>query len=389
MGLAVLNTSVLNKTPRDCTAPNAPWMYSPCGDKDPILLIGPIPLYTMNKSKKNKKSRKQANIPAAYVARPKARRSSTTQSGDGKITVRNSEYLADITCTAPFEVVTYPINPGLGTVFMWLSSIANNYEFYRFKKLLVNYRPLVGTSTSGNVMMTFDFDAADVAPTSKQRLMSYMNAVQSAVYSPISLDAASANLKKFALEHFTRPEDVPDGKDVKTYDIANLYVATSGGPGTITGSLYIDYEVEFSTPHTPGYAPWLSSATLSTTTSSLANPLQGAAVTNASSVAPILDVPAHTMFNIKKAGEYLLNTTLVGTGIGAQNPAALWMPDLGSGATVSAGQNIVATNQYSVSYAKLNVPKDNTRFSWIAPAWTTLTSAKMTVAPFLNSLVIT
>jgi hypothetical protein len=312
----------------------------------------------------------------------------TSQAGDGKITVRNSEYIRDVVCTAEYEVTSLPINPGLVGSFMWLSSIANNYEFYRFQKLHVTYKPLVGTSVSGNVMMTFDFDAADEAPTSKQRLMSYMNAMQTAVYSPCSLDAAKVNLKKFAAERFTRPDTIPVNKDIKTYDVANLYIATSGGNGATVGSLYVDYEVQFSTPHTPGYAPWYSSAVFNSTTCALASPLQGSVAVNASVGSPIVELLTNSSFNVKKAGEYLFSTTAVGTGLSNLMAGALWSPEANSGAVFTNGQNVTSTTSYQVSYSKLKVPKDDTSFQWLAPAWTTLGQYKAVLTPFYGDLPI-
>jgi len=55
--------------------------------------------------------------------------------GEDTIRVKKKEYICDIDGTSAFSNNFFAVNPGLNDTFPWLSSIANNYEQYRFNGL--------------------------------------------------------------------------------------------------------------------------------------------------------------------------------------------------------------------------------------------------------------
>lgn len=167
------------------------------------------------------------------------------------IVVRHTEYVADISApNAAFNVVPYSINPGLNTLFPWLSSIASNYESYKFRSLRFKYKPICPTTTPGKVMLGVDYDASDNAPTTKMQLNSYESTQSASVWDSVTQTSTTANLLKFGTQRYIRVTTNPAGTDVKTYDIGRLYVASSNTPATNTvlGELYAEYEVELLTP---------------------------------------------------------------------------------------------------------------------------------------------
>jgi len=93
--------------------------------------------------------------------------------GDSVI-VRHSEMVGAVLTGAPssnvtaYRAVGYRANPGISTIFAWLSSFAVNYEKYRFRSLKITLVPLVATSFSGRIGVGFDYDSSDAVPGNRQ-----------------------------------------------------------------------------------------------------------------------------------------------------------------------------------------------------------------------------
>jgi len=178
-----------------------------------------------------------------------ARISGSPYSGDGKITVKHREYIGEIPGSVAFSAVSYSINPALATTFQWLSTLASNYESYKFRNLRFEFETEKSSSTAGSLMMAVDFDAADAAPTTKQAMMTFQNAVRSAPWCPCEYSSSGPDLIKFGVQRYLRSAALAANLDIKTYDVGNLIVATSGCADTSTlGELYVSYEVELHTP---------------------------------------------------------------------------------------------------------------------------------------------
>jgi hypothetical protein len=131
--------------------------------------------------------------------------------------------------------------------------IATRYESYKFKKLNFEYVPRVATSLSGTVILSVDFDANDPGPDTKAEQLTYDGTVCGPVWSGCKYSCTKANMQKFA-EKFTRAGILTDS-DLKTTDVGVLYAAVVGcyNPvGTeytgVLGELWVEYEVELSTP---------------------------------------------------------------------------------------------------------------------------------------------
>jgi len=159
--------------------------------------------------------------------------------------------------------------------------------------------------------MAIDFDANDVAPSTKQQLMTYNGAVRSPAWAECQCVAAPANLEKFAREKFVRSEAVT-GEDIKTYDTGNLFVACDSMTGAIpVGELYAVYDVELMIPQSASsFVSASSGVHLGTTSSSLINPFNGMATISGDAA---LASAAGNVLTILKSGTYEITLSLVGT----------------------------------------------------------------------------
>lgn len=175
---------------------------------------------------------------------------------DARITVSHREFVHTVMAKANsvFTCVKIPINPGLSACFPWLSGIARLYESYVFRRLSFEFVPSTGTSTSGSVSMALDYDAFDDPPLDKASLMSNHSAVRGVAWNGIQLTADQSNLRKFGVQRYTRQDVLAANLDIKTYDVAALFVATDGCTNaydTGWGDIYVTYTVELMTPQNP------------------------------------------------------------------------------------------------------------------------------------------
>jgi hypothetical protein len=174
--------------------------------------------------------------------------------GDVVVTVEHTEYLKDVlgVGTAVFPdlatVGSFQLfaNPGQNSSFPWLSTLAENFDEYKFDYLEVSYEPSVGTDTDGKLLLTFDPDVLDEFPNSKQEMLE----------ARVQLDAvpwqrAKLNVPKDLLSdwRYVRTGDVPVGADQHVYDTGVFNCATPGAPSGMIGECFVSYKVRLRTPN--------------------------------------------------------------------------------------------------------------------------------------------
>jgi hypothetical protein len=163
-------------------------------------------------------------------------------------TISHREFIADITGSELFGLTSFEINPGLSSLFPWLSNIAVNYETFKFTKLQFHYETAVSTTTGGSILLAVDYDAADAPPVNKREMMSYASATRSAAWQESTFNCRPSDLCKFVKERYVRSKT--ENGDIKTYDVGNFFIATQGTPAAEMGELYVSYTVQL---HTPQY----------------------------------------------------------------------------------------------------------------------------------------
>jgi len=166
------------------------------------------------------------------------------------------EYIGEVVSNSTgFSVLTsYAVNPGQSSTFPWLSKKAILYEKYQFKGLEFVYKPQVSQfaslGTTGKVILSFDYDASDPAPTSKQQMEDTDPSADGMPYQEICLKMRPRDLHKNSDAKFVRPGGLPGGSDIKTYDCGILNIAISGieaNSGTL-GELWVRYNCVLTVP---------------------------------------------------------------------------------------------------------------------------------------------
>jgi hypothetical protein len=229
----------------------------------------------------------------------------------GNLTVAHREFLTDVTGTTSFTLNSYFINPGLVTTFPFLSQLAANYEQYRLKGLVFEFKSTSGTAVGstntalGTVIMSTNYDTLDTNFTSKQQMDAYQFTVSSLpsqnCIHPIECKPRLNTLS----EQYVRTGSVPSGADQRFYDMGNFQIATVGMQSgtTVVGELWVSYDIELLRPklQTPLGADLLSShyTFVPTTNNSGATPVK-------QSGSNITLVVTNTNITIPFVGRYLL-----------------------------------------------------------------------------------
>lgn len=162
--------------------------------------------------------------------------------------IRHMEYVLDLTpTTTAFSVTAYPINPGVGVIFRWLSSIANSFDSYKIHALSFSYQEKSPSSTAGSVIIAVNYDASDPVPTTKSQLMAYQCKEDIVPWRDSVIRCNPSDCNGALAKHYVRLGTVQN-TDIKTYDIGTLLVATQGVPTSDLGEIIVSYDIEFFSP---------------------------------------------------------------------------------------------------------------------------------------------
>lgn len=179
-------------------------------------------------------------------------------SANESVVIKHREYIADISMAgAPFTLQTFNINPGLSASFPYLSAIASNFQQYRFKGLVFEFKTtsatalVSGTNTAmGSVMLAVQYrsDAPNFA--TKTQLLNEMWSVDTVPSTNVVLPVECAPAETVLTHQYIRTGGVGTG-DIKMFDLGLLSVATQGGQSgqnNIVGELWVSYDVELFKP---------------------------------------------------------------------------------------------------------------------------------------------
>lgn len=141
----------------------------------------------------------------------------------------------------------FDLNPGLSSTFPWLSNVAEQYQEYKFTKLIVYYVPIVPTSTQGDVIITPFYDALQPYPVSETQASDTVNAVIGSVWMEHKCKLSNSLMHPSGVKKYIRSFRMSG--DAKNYDVGRLQISTVNETGTSPiGKLYLDYTVQLFGP---------------------------------------------------------------------------------------------------------------------------------------------
>ena len=178
----------------------------------------------------------------------------------GAVTVSRLEFLTEVYApSTPFNVQSFPLNPGLERSFPWLSQIAQNYDEYEFQQLVFSYRSTVtdiGSSTTGQcgtVLMATAYDPAAAPFGDKMQMMAYDGAMScKTTESMMHGVECDPSKNSGSAGKYTRAFGLDSSKDIKDYDHGLFQFAVSNAPANYAnnaiGELWVSYTVVLRKP---------------------------------------------------------------------------------------------------------------------------------------------
>jgi len=194
--------------------------------------------------------------------------------------IMHHELIATVLAANPAVNGTYVVNARNPVSFPWLSVLAANYDMYHFVKLSYAYEPSCSTTTTGNLVMAFDYDVLDDnSATTSSLLSAYAGAVTGQLYANMTCSFSPSNTVISAHKYFCKSATTTKDRlaDMATF----IYRAeTTATVGTVLGRIYADYVVDLFNPElnqanlsASSMVANLGTATTSTATASNKSPL--------------------------------------------------------------------------------------------------------------------
>lgn len=176
--------------------------------------------------------------------------------GRNKDVIEETEYIMDLSATsASFALINnLPFNPAQSSTFPWAASIAKQYEKWVCDYVKFIYKPTVSEYATlgqqGKVIMSFDYDASDSPPSTKQQAEDIQEHVDGLPCEYRVLTLKPKMLMEGKPGKYCRAGALPGGSDIKSFDGGNLYISTSGlgaTSGTL-GELHVSYKFHLVEP---------------------------------------------------------------------------------------------------------------------------------------------
>jgi len=170
----------------------------------------------------------------------------------GSTIIRHKELIGPVTGqAAQFRVdKRLRINPASKVTFPWLSTIANSFETYKFRRLEFKYIPRCSTASVGTILMAPDYDAADRVVISEVEAAMNVDSIEGAFWQEKSCFLDPARMNAAYKQHYTADDARFDRttQDAKTIDAGQLFVCMSDANNNSNGRLWVIYEIELFTP---------------------------------------------------------------------------------------------------------------------------------------------
>lgn len=300
--------------------------------------------------------------------------SSDSKSGDLRVRVRHREYIQDISGSVAYAVQQLSINPGLATIFPWLSQMAGLFESYKFNQLAFEFKTSSATTAKGKVILSADYDAADPAPGSKQLQLQERTKLDCAAWAMARMNCDQADLWKFGVQRYIRAGALAANLDIKTYDVGSLNIGVQGmADTTVVGELYVAYDVELITPNQASGLPNPAlEAAFKSSSATKADVYAGSAKTGGLAVTGV-----NSTLTFAQTGKFMVSQFVIGSALATPVKTA-------STATIQSFNNPTvnaAGTQLECVY-EIDVSAPNQTFVTDFSAATTVTTCRVSIAPY-------
>lgn len=284
------------------------------------------------------------------------------QRGSRETVICHRELVSSVNGSIAFTATKFPLNPGVATTFPWLSTQANLWDQYRFRRLRFEYITRTATTTVGSVLLVPDYDPTDIAPTSEAIASAHSDTVEDACYKNLTcvLDPRAMNPFGGTLAGRRYVRSFNQAGDISTFDSGNFYFCTVEQTGaSAIGKLWVEYEVELFKPQLGNttVAPSLTSLFALTPSQALVTGVSTNLIPNAQVADPLsvglVGTPLVSGTFTPPKGSYLIsgyvqfadtvNEAFTCTAQVRQNGAALAQPSICSisiGATGAANESL-------------------------------------------------
>lgn len=135
----------------------------------------------------------------------------------------------------------------------WAASIGANFSQFRFKKLKIHYKPIVGTNASGYFAMAFVSDPEDATSidtfttgNTLSRMANCRRYVQVPVWQEATLEIKPSDYTQDW--YIYEPSGITDQSTARQCAAGGLFLAAQAADTLATGIIYVEYELEFRDP---------------------------------------------------------------------------------------------------------------------------------------------
>lgn len=184
---------------------------------------------------------------------------------DGSCRIQKREYIRDLTMTPGFAISVLGLNPVYPQTFPWLSTVAKNFEQFKFLGLAFGFRSLTanalgaaGSPGMGSVTMLTQYDVLDTAVANKTEANNALYATSckpsDSMLHPVECDpeqTPNQPLYTGINEYF--PQFANAARDLRLNYLGFTTIATTGGPPATynCGELWVTYDVMLYKPMVP------------------------------------------------------------------------------------------------------------------------------------------
>jgi len=278
-----------------------------------------------------------------------------------------------------FANVSYNFNPGLPALFPWASQFANSYDEYVVQSVEFIYEPEQASSSTGAVILSFDYDASDTVPVDKVSALETKDSVRSAPWTPSSLRLNPADLRKRCTEALFTRSGLVASTDIKTFDLGVLNVSTVGQASTATvGELWIEYTIQLRVPQRSSALGEMVVANTSISKTAVFGTApvysSGSAVATASGSVVTFQVAGYYLLVFRTTG------TVISAGIGAT-------PTVSTGATLTGLVSLAPTADTSGIRIDVVRVLSGSTVTYDLSAATTVTASTLDISPWFSSSV--